>query len=130
MKYALKKSERLCGENHITQLYTKGNRGFTRFPFRFTWFVIQNSTNAGAEILVSVSKRKIAVATNRNKVKRILKELYRLHKQPIMVVTARKQIKVAIGINYIPNEPIDYRKIQPAFELAIKQLVHELEIHT
>lgn len=129
MKHTLKKSERLCRDQYITQLYNKGNRGFTRFPFRFTWIVMQNESPAGIELLVGVSKRKIALATNRNKVKRIIRELYRLHKNPLEEATARRNIRIALAINFIPNAPMDYAKIQPTFELAIKQLVHELEKH-
>ncbi|AFR35159.1 ribonuclease P protein component [Riemerella anatipestifer] len=75
MSYTYPKSERLKSKKDITSLFEKGKWqtcGNIRLIF----------TEAGAsKIGVSVSKRYFKKATDRNRVKRLLRECYRLNKE-------------------------------------------------
>lgn len=76
------KEERLCSKSDIERLFNRnGSRSMAAFPLRLVYM----RTDAGggrplAQVLVSVSKRHFKHAVKRNRVKRQVREAYRLSK--------------------------------------------------
>lgn len=76
------KSERLCQKSLFDDLIGSGV-SFIKYPFRV---VAKESAIPGEEkarIAISVSKRRFKRAVKRNKVKRLLREAFRLNKQTL-----------------------------------------------
>ena len=73
-----RKSERLCGDAAIAALFSGKSKGYTIYPVR----AVAGCGMAGAEarVLVSVPKRRLKLAVDRNRVKRQLREAYRKNK--------------------------------------------------
>lgn len=124
MFYTFHKSERLCSKKLIAQLFTKGNRGFTRFPFRFSWVATPLDAPTPVQVLFVVSKRNFPNATDRNKIKRHLRELYRLNKQQLYDAIQDKQI--ALAIMYIAPSHLTFAEMQTLFNTALKQLIKDV----
>lgn len=76
--HSLPKSERLCSKKALQRLFTGERRSVSVFPIRA---VFADSEEPGVHIMVSVSKRHFKRAVKRNRVKRQLREAYRLNKQ-------------------------------------------------
>lgn len=76
--HSLPKSERLCSRKALQRLFTGSRRSVSVFPIRA---VFAESEKPGIRILVSVGKRHFKRAVRRNRVKRQLREAYRLNKQ-------------------------------------------------
>ena len=72
MKYSLPKSERLHAEKSIKELFEKGS-SFFLYPFKVLFYVKKEEGNGTAQVLFSVSKKKIKKATQRNLVRRRIK---------------------------------------------------------
>lgn len=71
------KQERLCSEKAIDLLFNKGT-SFFKHPLKMVWRF--SAENEGYRVLFSIPKRNFPHAVDRNRIRRILKECYRLNK--------------------------------------------------
>ena len=68
--YTFSKSERLCSQKLIEELYHSGNRMIV-FPYSITWKYYEGTEfEESAQALITTSKRKFHHAVDRNRVKR------------------------------------------------------------
>ncbi|MDD7885979.1 ribonuclease P protein component [Flavivirga sp. 57AJ16] len=73
------KKEKLKSKKVIEQLFDKG-RSVSAFPLRLVYLQTTFDDDAIAKTGVSVSKRNFKNAVDRNRIKRLLREAYRLNK--------------------------------------------------
>jgi ribonuclease P protein component len=76
------KSERLTNEKIIQSLFSEG-KSFSLPPFAVRYIPLSDSAAKHHQILISVSKRNFKRAVDRNRIKRQIREAYRLHKHLI-----------------------------------------------
>jgi ribonuclease P protein component len=82
MSYGLSKSEIMRHRVQIDRIFTKGQQmqsGCIRFFYRIT----KKDEYTSPVVLFSVSRRKYRNAVDRNRVKRLLREAYRLNKHQL-----------------------------------------------
>lgn len=120
------KKERLCGQIRINRLYESGQH-FTVYPLRITYDISAQRQDAAPtsrhpEVLVWASKRYFKHAVVRNRLKRQMREAYRLHSQPLKEACEQKNIHMQIAINYIAKEILPYQAIEHATEKAIVKI--------
>jgi ribonuclease P protein component len=78
----LKKCERIHKEKLIQQLFNGTNKSFSAYPIRIVFMLTDRSlVDAPVSMMVSVSKRRFKHAVDRNRLKRLIRESYRLNKQ-------------------------------------------------
>jgi ribonuclease P protein component len=70
------KSERLSGQKLIDTLFSDG-KSYVVPPFRIVWFKYEITGVFPVRLLISVSKKKIKKAVDRNLIKRRIREAYR-----------------------------------------------------
>ena len=99
------KSEKLCGFKAVEALFAQG-KSVKSFPLKLI-FLPQPQGQAHLRILISVPKKQFKKAIARNRMKRLLREAYRLEKQAFY---GEKQ-PYALGIIYL------WRKEMPLAEL-------------
>ena len=126
MAFTFHKSERLCSKNIIEQLFIKGSRGFSQFPFRFSWVPIHLDSPSPVQVLIVVSKRNFPKAHQRNQVKRQIRELYRLNKSALYDTMPNGK-QCALMVSYIAKEKILYHDLSKTFRQAIIRLSNELQ---
>ncbi len=79
--YALPKRERLSARKDIDALFGGGSRAMTSFPVRAVYAKAAAGTHApAAQMMVSVPKKHVRHAVGRNRIKRQVREAYRLNK--------------------------------------------------
>ena len=71
------KAEHLCLKRHIDALFTRPDGHATAWPLRLVW---QHTDEGACQMLVSVAKRHLHHAVDRNRAKRQVREHYRLNK--------------------------------------------------
>ena len=84
-RYTLAKAERLCSKKLIERLFSGGNNSFPAFPLRvvYMWISSEEGT-ADASMMISVPKKRFKHAVKRNRVKRQVREAYRLNKHILL----------------------------------------------
>ncbi len=83
--HTLPKEERLCSRKALEELFGGGHRSVTAFPIRAVY--MPNAVGT-VRIMVSVSKRYFKRAVRRNRIKRQLREAYRLQKELLQPLEA------------------------------------------
>jgi ribonuclease P protein component len=112
VKYTLGKNERLKSRKAIECLFKEG-KSFSMFPFRiiyqFNSPIIINDKNApqkkgNLRAAFSVSKKYFKRAIDRNRIKRLMRESYRLQKNELENMLQEKSMVLYLFIIYSSNE--------------------------
>jgi len=77
MNFYYPKNEKLKSRKQIIELFAQG-KSLSKYPLRLVYLETKNSENS-FQISVSVSKKHFKRAVDRNYIKRILRETYRLN---------------------------------------------------
>ncbi|MGJ8591483.1 MAG: ribonuclease P protein component [Aquaticitalea sp.] len=114
MKFTFNKKEKLKSEKLITQLFAEG-KSVAAYPLRLVYLHTSFEDGVKAKAGVSVSKRNFKNAVDRNRIKRLLREAYRLQKPAYF---NNFSASYAFMILYIGKEETDFHNVS----LKMKQL--------
>lgn len=80
-RFTLRKASKLKKHKEIERLFSEG-QSFHIYPLRWVWVPTKEAiqTKSPTQIAFSVSKRKFKLAVDRNRVKRLMREAWRLNK--------------------------------------------------
>lgn len=117
----LPKSERLSSKKIINTLFTEGIT-ITSYPFIIKYQPLQDQEAGVSQVLFSVSKRNFKRAVDRNKIKRRIREAYRLNKAPIAALPK----KYAIAYIYTARKILPFQEITAKLKDSILRLEKEL----
>ncbi len=78
--FTFQRGERLKSRKVIEQLFKMGN-SFAHYPLRFVWTTLDEpKSEFPVQFALSVSKKKFKRAVDRNRIRRLVREAYRLNK--------------------------------------------------
>ena len=121
------KKEHLCGDINITRLHELG-KAFMSFPFRVVYFVTDNKDPVPVRVMVSVPKKRFKHAVERNRIKRLTREVYRLNKQEIIDYALGQNLKLYISFQYVSNEVEKYELLERKMKNALRKLIQNLSV--
>lgn len=99
------KAERLHRRSLISQLFDGGSKTVSAFPLRVVYMLVERSeAEAPVSILVSVPKRHFKRAVKRNRVKRQIREAYRLNKHILLDALADKPYGIILAFIWLDKE--------------------------
>lgn len=110
--HTLKKEERLSSKKRIDNLFANG-KSFISYPLRVVYIPRLENCVSPVSMFISVPKRKIKVVPKRNRVKRLIREAYRLNNFKFNELTEANR-GLDIGFLYLHNEPLPYAEIEKA----------------
>jgi ribonuclease P protein component len=116
--YAFPKEEHLCRKKLIDELFGRGS-SFGLYPLRLVWLPTTAPTTDPPQVLVSVSKRSFKHAVDRNRLKRLMREAYRLNKYRLLEAPGGHSVAL-LAIIYSGKE-------KKPFALVEKKLISGLE---
>ena len=120
-RYTFSKDEKLKSRKAIEQLFATG-RSFSNFPFKVVWKVTEN-TVTGSQAGFTVSSKQFKKAVDRNRIKRLIREAYRLQKHELQQQLKISNKSLAVFFIYVGNELPDYTFIFEKTGKAIKHLI-------
>mgnify|MGYP000549086319 CR=1 FL=1 len=126
MANTLRKPERLNRKKVIEKMFAGGSRSFSVFPLRVVYLPVEES-DAPVSILVSVSKRHFKRAVKRNRVKRQIREAYRMNKYELLSVLAQRQSRLAVAFIYLSDELVDSSVIEERMKTALARIVERFQ---
>jgi ribonuclease P protein component len=113
------KQNKLCGQLRIAQLYKDGQR-FVAWPLRVTYKVISHELSAvSTQVLVWAPKSLFKQAVQRNHLRRLMREAYRLNQD--LLGNGHYQI----AFNYMDKEEQPFAVIEKAVCKALKKIAEK-----
>ena len=121
------KPEHLCLTNEIEALFGAGSSSLSMFPLRATFRVLPYQGHGPrVKVLLSVSKRRLRHAVDRNRAKRQLREAYRLQK---LLLWNRLPEGKALHIAFIwlATQPVDSARVTKRMNTLLLQMAERIE---
>lgn len=123
------KCEHLCLKKDIETLFSAGSRAITIFPLRAVFRVVPREGGPQAQVLVSVAKRRLRHAVDRNRAKRQLREAYRLNKQLIADVL-RDDERLHVGLIWLSERPVTSQRVHDKMVVVLHRVAERLRERT
>ena len=120
------KAEHLCGEKRIARLYTQGE-AFMAFPFRVVFRIEPKKDMVPASVMVSVPKKRFKRAVKRNRLKRLLREAYRLNKHTLIALLDEKKLQIHVAFNYVSDEELDFITVEKKMKIVLQKLMDKVK---
>lgn len=119
------KSEHLCGDKRIGLLFTQGN-AFIAYPLRVVYLIAPKKDVEFASVMVSVPKKRFKRAVKRNRLKRLMREAYRLNKQPLVALLKENDLQLHVAFNYVSDDELDFVAVEKKMKVALQRLMDKI----
>ena len=120
-EFTLGKSERLKSRKLIDELFNEG-RSFVQAPFR-VYYKLSETGKPGLQFGVGVSTKNFKKAVDRNRVKRQMREAYRLQKNPLSKAIDSTSRQLNLFLIYTGKELPNYQDVYAKTGKILNRLI-------
>ena len=128
MPYTFGKEERLCSRSLMDRLYADGHR-LLAFPFSVQWLAVEGTQPC--QIMIVAPKRRFRHAVDRNHVRRLTRECWRLRKPNFYTFLQEHNLCIVLSLVYVHNEIMSHdqlgHKMDKLIELLRQDILKSLE---
>lgn len=121
------KAERLHGKKTVDELFAGGSGSFAIFPFRTVFMEVEPTGDHPVAILISIPKKRIRQAVKRNRLKRQIREAYRLNKHQLITALNSKGKGLAVAFIYLSAEMLPAEEITGKMKAVLTRLSEKIE---
>jgi ribonuclease P protein component len=126
-QFTLGKTERLKSRKLIEQLFNEG-KSFSVSPYRVFYLInpipVTPDKMIDIQFGVGVSGKNIKKAVDRNRVKRLIKEAYRLQKKELGEILKKKNLRLNIFLVYNSKELPDFNTAKEKLNVILNKLIN------
>ena len=121
MSFSFNKQEKLKSRKTIELLFQKGN-SITQYPLKLYYLPVDKDQEVRIKTAVSVPKRNFKRAVDRNRIKRLLREAFRLNKH---LIFNNIEGNFAFLILYLGKDLPDYHEVENSLQGVFKKLINK-----
>ncbi len=119
--YKFSKKEKLKSQKEIELLFKQG-KSINQFPIRLIYKVKTEKSNISINFGVSVPKKKIKLAVNRNLIKRRIREAYRLNNHELKIKLLESEKEINMMVIYGSEQILSYKEIEEKIKVTLSRL--------
>lgn len=123
---SFRKPEHLCLRRDIEAVFSAGSRSLSAYPVRAVFRRASRAEGPQAKVLVSVSKRRLRRAVDRNRAKRLLREAYRLNKS-LLAPALREGEALHLALIWLPSGLASFEQVEKSVSGLLLRLSERLK---
>ncbi len=109
-------------------LFSTGT-SFFQYPFKIVTSSPSEQAKVPLRFMVSISKRNFKNATDRNRIKRQVREAWRTQKQPLFEVLVQQQKNLDVALIFTAKNILPSSEINNKIKRVITRLMQDHEVH-
>ena len=121
MEQTFCKDERLTRRSLIKKLFDEGQKRFS-YPFRVTYLVSLLPSEFPVQLLITVPRSLFKKATDRNRIKRMIREAYRTNKYTLYDPLSKNNKQILLCITYTSKEIVPFEIIKEKIIVLLQRL--------
>lgn len=123
LSFTFRKEERLKSRKIIGQIFKKG-ASVNAYPIRLVWGATTLSAPTyPIQFALTVPKRAFPKATQRNRIRRQMREAYRLHKHLLYEHLEGRDLQFGFMLIYVAKEAKTYAEIEKGVQKIIRHFL-------
>lgn len=125
MRYTYSKKEKLKSKKEIELLFKKG-KSVKSYPLKLVYLEAKDLDQKLIKTGVSVSKRLHKTAVSRNRIKRLMREVYRLNKPHYLQTNTTSFLFMFL---YLSKDGTTFDKLNITMQSVLKKFNHSVSKH-
>jgi ribonuclease P protein component len=121
-RYTFRKLEKICNQKQINTLFNEGKTLKSGF-FRLLYVETKAQGTPVVQILIAVPKNKLRHAVTRNRMKRLIREAYRLNKHKIIEAYTKTGKHCDIAFVFMGNKCVSLSETSAAIIELLDRLI-------
>jgi len=119
-RFAFGKQEKLKSRKQIEELFLNG-KNFSVFPIRVTYQIVPSSETI-VQVGVTAGKKYFKRAVDRNRIKRLIREAYRLQKSNLVDLLKQKHLSAYLFFVYTDKTVSSFSTVKEAMNKCLNRL--------
>ena len=132
MGFTFPKEEHLCSRQLIDRLYNEGHR-LMAFPYSVQWLILESpqphdstTPHPPCQVMIVAPKRKFRHAVDRNQVRRLTRECYRIRKADLHNFLREHNLHLILSLVYIHTEIMSYQQLGHKMDKLLPLLENDI----
>lgn len=118
------KEDRLCSSLRIETLFTEGERLY-EFPFKAIWQE-DDTLQSTLKVAISVPKKRLSKASQRNHIKRLVREAYRKQKALLVEKLLQENKSINLMLVYTLPSILSFTEVEDKISVTLQRLADEV----
>lgn len=121
MKLTFKKAEKLTSRKIIDSIFAEGST-LKNFPLILKYAAVEFRDQEPLKVVMSVPKRRVKNAVDRNRIKRLMREAYRQNRTEFKAKMIAEEKSLALFFIYTGKENPNFTAIEEKIKVILKEL--------
>ncbi len=121
-----RKPEKICNQNQIDSLFKDG-KSLKSGLFRLLYIETELTRKTPIQVLIAVPKKNLRHAVDRNRMKRLIREAYRVSKHKLLEEFSNDEKHLDIAVIFMGKQCVSQSDTLTAINVLLDRLLHTHE---